>query len=412
MLRLELKKLIKTKRIMIILLFMMVLSVMVSYLPVTYERCVISDGEGTRELTGMAALKVLREEDQAVSGEVTPARMKEALSAYHTVLHDYGVDSVNDLPEGVYGEQLRRYRRFYHILREAYASSDSGIAPDLLELTEEEMDHFEQVRAERFESLMEQEHRPLAVRLEARRMYSQSSVPLRYAAYFNPNVLDYETLVFFLVMIASVLIAAPIFSLDYETGADDIQRCTVHGMERLVMVRCAAVVLLVSGMYLFAGTVFFGMTQLCYGREMMNSDIQTVISLFTCEPWTIGELMRNIALAGYVCVIATTMFTLMISSLSPSFGSSIGIALLGMFLPILLDTFISSSITDWLITLLPSCGLMLQKSFYYAVYTLSFLSAGKIAVASERAMTVFETIGIPLFAMLTLRYYRLHGKRA
>jgi len=72
----------------------------------------------------------------------------------------------------------------------------------------------------------------------------------------------------------------------------------------------------------------------------------------------------------------------------------------------LLDTFFGSGITDWIITLLPSCGLMIQCSFYYAVHSLSFLSAGTIAVATERAMTLFEMIGIPVYFLLTLRIYK------
>ena len=77
-----------------------------------------------------------------------------------------------------------------------------------------------------------------------------------------------------------------------------------------------------------------------------------------------------------------------------------------LLMPMLLDVFFGSEVTDWSIAVMPSCGLMIKYSFYYSVYSLSLLSAGSIAVAAERAMTMFELIGIPLYCVLTMKIYK------
>ena len=409
MLRLELKKMLKTPANLVIIGTAVLFSFLLSYLPVTYESCTILENGQPVRLKGYAALVQLREMQGIVSGEVTPELLAEGLNEYNAVLEEYLVSSPDDLPDGVYSSRIGPYFRLLHMLREAYADPKTGIPEELTELTDEDLKQFETVRFNRLITLMEQENRPEPVRTEAVKMYQSTRVPLQYYPYFNTNVLDYELLVFLMVMVCGVILAAPAFSLDYQTGADDIQRCTKNGMTKLAAVKCASVLIIVSVLYVFSAAVFFLMFRRFYGTEALNSDIQTYLSLFAFEPWTIGQLMKYMAIAGYICTVSTVLFTMMISASIHSYAKAIGISLLALLMPMLLDTFFGSKITDWIISILPSCGLMIQYSFYYAVHSLSFLSAGNIAVAAERAMTVFEMIGIPVYSLLTLRMYKKQG---
>ena len=406
MLRLELKKMLKTPANLFIIGAAVIFSFILSYLPVTYEACTIQENGQPVRLKGYAALVQLRELHGIVSGEVTPELLAEGLNEYNAVLEEYSVSSPDELPEGVYSSRIGPYFRLLHMLREAYADPKTGIPKDLTELTEEDLEQVETARFNRLITLMEQENRPEPVRKEAAKMYRSTRIPLQYYPYFNTNVLDYELLVFFMVMVCGVILAAPVFSLDYQTGADDIQRCTKNGMTKLAMVKCASVLIIVSALYVFSAAVFFLMFRWLYGTASLDSDIQTYLSLFAFEPWTIGQFMKYIAVAGYICTVSTVLFTMMLSASIHTSAKAVGISLLALLMPMLLDTFFGSKITDWIISILPSCGLMIQYSFYYAVHSLSFLSAGKIAVASEKAMTIFEMIGIPVYSLLTLRMYK------
>ena len=406
MLRLELKKMLKTPANLIIIGAAVIFSFILSYLPVTYESCMILENGQPVLLKGYAALAQLREIHGNVTGEVTPELLAEGLNEYNTVLEEYHVSSPEDLPDGVYSSRIGPYYRLLHMLREAYADPKTGIPKGLEELTEEDLKQFETVRFNRLNTLMEQENRPEPVRIEATKMYQNTRMPLQYYPYLNTNVLDHELLIFLMVLVCGVIMAAPVFSIDYQTGADDIQRCTKNGMTKLALVKCASVLIIVSVLYVFSAAVFFLMVRWFYGITALNSDVQTYLSLFVFEPWTIGQLMKYMAIAGYICTVSSVLFTMMLSASIHTSAKAIGISMLALLMPILLDTFFGSGMTDWIITLLPSCGLMIQCSFYYAVHSLSFLSAGTIAVATERAMTLFEMIGIPVYFLLTLRIYK------
>ena len=296
MLRLELKKMLKTPANLIIIGAAVIFSFILSYLPVTYESCMILENGQPVLLKGYAALAQLREIHGNVTGEVTPELLAEGLNEYNTVLEEYHVSSPEDLPDGVYSSRIGPYYRLLHMLREAYADPKTGIPKGLEELTEEDLKQFETVRFNRLNTLMEQENRPEPVRIEATKMYQNTRMPLQYYPYLNTNVLDYELLIFLMVLVCGVIMAAPVFSIDYQTGADDIQRCTKNGMTKLALVKCASVLIIVSVLYVFSAAVFFLMVRWFYGTTALNSDIQTYLSLFAFEPWTIGQLMKYMSL--------------------------------------------------------------------------------------------------------------------
>ena len=113
MLRLELKKMLKTSANLIIIGTAVLFSFILSYLPVTYESCMILENGQPVRLKGYAALVQLRDMHRNVSGEVTPELLAEGLNEYNTLLEEYSVSSPDDLPEGVYSSRIGPY---YHLL--------------------------------------------------------------------------------------------------------------------------------------------------------------------------------------------------------------------------------------------------------------------------------------------------------
>ena len=57
--------------------------------------------------------------------------------------------------------------------------------------------------------------------------------PFQYYSGIGSNAMDYQVLLIYLITILCVVIASPIFSSDYQTGADDILRCTKHGRGKM-----------------------------------------------------------------------------------------------------------------------------------------------------------------------------------
>lgn len=402
MMLLEIRKLLKTPVTLILIGAALLLSFVMAWLPVSFEYARYLDDGEIVVLQGREALRYHRENFAASAGELTPELAKEALAAYHDCLRRYNAQTEYDLPDGVYSTELGKYRPVFHAISEIYADPVTGIVPELESISPEDLDGLYQKRTERLESLMEQEDWPAAARKKARAMYADVSAPMRYYPYYHTNAMDYETFLFFLVMLCCVVIAAPVFSIDRQTGADDIQRCAKHGRARLALGKCGAVFLISGLLFILCTLIYLAVSTAFYGTDGLRSDLQMLISVFTLQNWSAGTLLRKAALAGFFSCLASVGLTLVLSSRVHSTGAAIGGAILLGVSPTVISTLVGSRWTDWLCAMLPSGGVCLQNSFYYALYDISFLHVLDLSVPAANAMVFFAVLEIPLFLLLTL----------
>ena len=405
MLILELKKMLKTPVTLILIIVALILSAVLAYLPVSFEKTRVLTGDTLTIYKGED--RIAYEKDSAqIHGEITAETAKQALAAYQTCLTKYGVQSENDLPEGVFEAEISPWFRVLHTIREIYADPKTGIPPDLLYMPLESLDDYYAKKTERFESLMEQEDWPEAVRKKARLMYADTDEPLEYYPYYNSNGLDYQSFLFFLVMICCILIAAPVFSVDYQTGADDIMRCTKNGRIKLALSKCGATLLISAVLFTACAAIYCLLTQLFYGAEGMQTDLQMMLSVFTLHNWTVGELLLRVAGAGLISCVASVSLTLLFSSRIKSVGIAMGTAILFGILPIVLDVIVGGQIVSWVCSIIPAGGTCLTKSFYYAVFDAAFLTCKNFAMPTTLGIITFALVEIPLFLLLTIKSYQ------
>ena len=75
--RLELKRILKSRRTVILLVIALLLSVAMAYLPISFEGINRPNEDGTvTELDGLAAIKYKKDFYETSAGEVTPDRIK------------------------------------------------------------------------------------------------------------------------------------------------------------------------------------------------------------------------------------------------------------------------------------------------------------------------------------------------
>ena len=405
MLSLELKKMLKTPVTLILIIAALVFSFLLAWLPVSFEQTKILTDDGLVTLEGSERISY-EKNVSPVFGEVTAETAKQALTAYQDCLRKYGVENENDLPEGAYNTEIGPWFKVLHTIREIYADPKTGIPPDLMYMSPDSLENFYDKKAERFETLMEQEDWPEAVREKARLMYEQSEEPMEYYPYYNSNGLDYESFLFFLVMICCILIAAPVFAIDYQTGADDIMRCTKNGRLKIVLSKCGATLLINTMLFSVCAAIYCILTTVFYGTDSMRTDMQMMLSVFTLHNWTVGEMLLKAALAGLLSCTAAVSLTLLLSSRIKSSGIAIGAAMLCGILPLVLDILIGGRIMDWVCSIIPSGGLCLTKSFYYAVFDMAFLTGKNFAIPTTQGLVLFAALEIPLFLLLTLYSYQ------
>ena len=409
-LRLELKRMLKSKLTWILLVLSLLFSALLAYLPTTYCYSNYTDEAGNEiSLTGLASIAYEKERQTDASGIVTPERVREAVEIYQACLTSYGVAESYDLPEGVYEREILPIAPLLHGVKEAFADPDTGMAPTIMEIDPAQIDDYYSVCEARIVSLMAMEQPDSqAAQHKAVEMYRQIEKPFEVYPGMSSAVMDYQNIMGFLVLLFCVVIAAPVFSADYQSGADDILRCTKYGRINLGVAKLLAV-LLISGLaFIVCAVTFIVVTNSLFGWECIKTSIQMMYSIVTLAEMDIGQLQVLFAVAGLLSVLASVSFTLILSSKCKSTVSSLAASLVFCIAPVVICMTVPGALSTWLCSILPASGTSIQASILYAITDFQFLNVGGLSIWTPYAMIGACVIEIPLFSFLTIRSYCKH----
>jgi len=412
-LRLELKRMLKSRLTWILLVLSLLFSALLAYLPTTYCYSNYTDEAGNEiSLTGLASIAYEKERQADASGIVTPERVREAVEIYQACLTSYGVAESYDLPEGVYEREILPITPLLHGVKEAFADPNTGMAPSIMEIDPEKINDYYSVCEARITSLMAMEQPDSqAAQHKAVEMYRQIEKPFEVYPGMSSAVMDYQNIMGFLVLLFCVVIAAPVFSADYQSGADDILRCTKYGRINLGVAKLLAA-LLISGLaFIVCAVTFIVVTNSLFGWECIKTSIQMMYSIVTLAEMDIGQLQVLFAVAGLLSVLASVSFTLFLSSKCKSTVSSLAASLVFCIAPVVICMTVPGALSTWLCSILPASGTSIQASILYAITDFRFLNVGGLSIWTPYAMIGACIIEIPLFAFLTVRSYCKHSMK-
>lgn len=408
--RLELKRVLKSKLTWILMALALLLSILLAYLPTTYCYSNYTDEAGNEvNLTGLQSIAYEKERQADASGIVTPERVRKAVEIYQACLTSYGVTESYDLPEGVYEREILPIAPLLHGVKEAFADPDTGMAPTIMEIDPARIDDYYSVCEDRIVSLMamEQSDSPAAQR-KAVEMYQKVEKPFEVYPGMSSTILDYQNIMGFLVLLFCVVIAAPAFSSNYQSGADDILRCTRYGRAKLGVAKLLAALFISAAAFAICATLHILVVNSLFGWECTKTSIQMLYSIVTLTDMNIGNLQCVFAVAGLLSVLASVSFTLFLSSRCKSTVVSLASGLVFCIAPVVLSMTVPGALSTWLCSILPASGTSIQASILYAITDFQFLSLGGLAVWTPWAMIGACIIEIPLFAFLAVRSYCRH----
>ncbi len=407
LLKVELKRILKTRFTLILLFLALLLSFILAWLPITfsYNSYTGADGE-TVVLKGLASISYEKQLQADISGTVTPEKVRQAVENYQACLTKYGVDTSYDLPEGVYETEILPYAPLLHGIREAYANPDTGIAPSIMEIDPEKVDDYYNVCEERIASLMKQEQKnhPAAQRV-AMDLYDKVKKPYLFFPGYSTNGMDYQVLLAFLIMLFCTLITAPVFTSGYQTGADDIFRCTKFGKAKFAIIKTASVFLICTTAYSLCTAVYILVSDSLWGWECTKTSMQMLYSVINLPDMDIGQLQVYLAVSGLLSILAVVSLTLFLSSKFKNVAACLSTALLFCLLPIIIYMALPDEIGIWIYSILPAGGTGLQTSMLYAAAEFDFWNMGPAAIWLPHVMLCAYVIEIPLFAGLTVYSY-------
>lgn len=405
---LELKRVLKTRYVQLILLAVILLTGLLSYAPISFVQYTCQDAGG-KEVTvkGMEAIRLKKESQKAYAGAIEPEQIAQALKKYQDCSSKYenGVYDEN-MPVSEYAENIAPVSFIIQKLVEVYADPSTGMGADVMELTEEDAKGFYEQCRQHLADLMNLEQKDYPEASEkAAAMYDDVEMPFSYYPGVDSNSIEYLGITVFLLVLLSVVITAPVFSGEYQTEADQILRCTRHGRMRLAVTKLAASVLIMTVMYAVCITIFMVVINTAFGWEARQADIQFLFSAVSFLPMTIGTLQYAVIAAGYLTMLATIFFTLFLSSRCRTIFAS-SLAGIGFcILPIFVANFMGNDIGDWIRCILPSGGAGLNNSFLYAILDTGFVYFGNHAFWTPYVMITAAAAGAVIFMIGTVRSY-------
>lgn len=407
--RTELKRLLKTRSVQLLLLFSVLLTLFFSYLPISFVEYGYQENGKEVLVKGMKAVSMRRDAWESHGGVVTEEKIAAALTQYQKSLAEYGEDGIFfDLPDSEYCEKIAPISPLVYRLREVSADSKTGLAPSLQELTEGDALNFYQKCDQRLDDVlrMEQSDHPAAIS-QAKALYSHVEMPFSYYPGLNLDSADYLVFLILVLTIVAVLIAAPVFSSEYQTGSDHILQCAKYGRKPLAAAKIKVTLTLTSALYLFCVGLYLLIEGTAFGWDTLKTSIQAAYSATSFPALNIGQLELLTAGAGLLAYIATVLFVLFLSSKLNAVYTTVSLSLLFCILPSFSSSFLPDIVDLWARCLMPSGGIGMN-SFMFELLDTRFLHLGSLSLWYPFALILGSVLEIPLWLFATLHAYQKH----
>ena len=404
---LELKRIIKSRRTLVLLAAALLMSVVMAYLPISFES-INRPGENGEviELDGLPAIKFKRDYYEKTAGNVTPQRLAEALRTYQSYVKEYG--TLNDVPLDIYIENIMAIRPMLKGLTEAFADPKTGIGADLMDINPDEVEqHFYEKCVSHLDDIMnlEQKEYPTARQFAADK-YANVEQPLYLYPGMSRDAFDYTTLYILVLSILCVAIAAPIFANEYQTGSDSILRCTKYGRIKLAVMRILAACCIFTVIFILGMLLHLSILNLAFGTDCLKTSFQMLFSVINLPNMNLGQVQIILVFAGLLSVLATISFTMFLSARCKDSVTVLLISIMVLFLPIFAYSAFAGA--SWISTVLPSAGIGLQNNFLYQLYNFNFLHIGGASFWTPYVIVISAVIELPVFLFLAIYTYCRH----
>lgn len=406
----EMKRILRSRSTILFLAAALAVSVFLAWVPVTFERYTYEENGEEIILTGKEALAMKKSLQAPAAGEVTPEKVALGLAAYRKNLALYG-DFYGDFPQNIWNSEILPYSKLVTRLHEVMADSESGLPPDYQEITEEDAFAFYERCRSHLSDLMklEQKDNPAAQKIAAE-MYEKVEMPFYFYPGYGTNMAEYESLFLFAMMFLCIMITAPIFCCEYQTGADDILRSTRHGRKDLAFVKILSALSIAIMVFTLCAAVFQVISNSLFGWECRKTSLHILFSAVSLLNLNVGEMQDFLLLAGFCSLIGCVCFVLFVSAVCPNTTISTGLTTAFSIFPSAFYMMAGGKTASYLRVLLPSGALGGSNAFLYAITDFEFLKAGPLTVWAPWLLLIVPLLEIPLFLWLTVRSYCRRGR--
>ena len=383
------------------------ISVLLAIAVLSFENYYYLDDNGNESaMSGWDALSKKRELYKGIEGELTTKMVSDALLMNNELTDEYG--PLKDIPLSVYYAKIYPVEPVLKAMRTAIIDPNTGIALPFDSWTMDEEQDFYTQRTEVLKKYLAIKYPDHPANITQAMRTNSRIDHFTYIYGFGSNALDYLSLLILLIIVICTITVSPIYSGDYQSGADDILRCTKRGRAKLGIAKLAAAYILSLGLFIICISLYLAITLMIFGFDSLKTSMQMVYSAISFWPISIGEVTALVVLSGALSLMAMVSFTALLSSRFKNPASTLATAICMCFMPVILFVVAGGTVIDWIRLILPSGGIGFQNSFLYELFNTSLVTLGRLGVWSPYINPIACAIEIFVFSLLSVAIYSRH----
>lgn len=402
---LEIKRVLKSRRTKTLLAVAIVLSILMAIIPIYYDCINRPNADGTvSELSGFESIQYKRPYYATTYGEVTPQKVADALRTYQNCVTEYGGEE--NIPLEVHINELVAIKPLIRGLVEAYADPYTGYAAELMDIdpNDVETSYYERCASHLKDIMRIEQKKHPAAQENASEMYAKVDSFILYAG-LSRDTFDYIELYIMLLTILCIAITAPLFSGEYQTGADSILRCAKHGRGKLATIKMFASLTIIAAIYILCVAIQLLIINFAFGFECLKTSIQMLYTIICLPNINMGQAEWILAIGGMLSVLACVSFTMFISANCRDSLTTMLISIVILFVPMFSYWIFDANILS---SILPSAGIGFQNNLLYQLIDFNYVHFGSMSIWTPYIILIAAIIEIPLFLLFAIRSYCKH----
>ena len=403
---LEMKRLIRTKSVWILMIAMVVLAAVMAYVPVTFIRAYKTDAGNVQAVTGVQAVKISKETRKDMEGEVTEEKIRQAIRVLNEMYQEYGSSFMEEVSADVYAEKIYPIMPVLNVIEQVLAPDGKNLYNmEAFDVKEEDAATIYEKYREEIQGLSQN---PELVK-EMQKISGSVKTPFTYESGMTLETVDYYTISLFLVMFAFIVIASPVYAAEYQTGADDVIRCTKNGRVRIAVTKILVTFTLAVATFVASSLTFVAVLYILYGGSGFGTSIQMGY-VFYLPALTIGSMLKLQIAGGVLFTLATVSFVLFLSSkcknVQTALISAFGIAIL----PMILNMAGNNNVLNIMRCILPTGGFGLINGLQSELMARNFALVAGHYIWLPYILLVAAAVAVPVFVGLTIVSYCRRGR--
>lgn len=403
---LEMKRLIRTKSVWILMIAMVVLAAVMAYVPVTFIRAYKTDAGNVQAVTGVQAVKISKETRKDMEGEVTEEKIRQAIRVLNEMYQEYGSSFMEEVSADVYAEKIYPIMPVLNVIEQVLVPDGKNLYNmETFDVKEEDAATIYEKYREEIQGLSQN---PELVK-EMQKISGSVKTPFTYESGMTLETVDYYTIYLFLVMFAFIVIASPVYAAEYQTGADDVIRCTKNGRVRIAVTKILVTFTLAVATFVASSLTFVAVLYILYGGSGFGTSIQMGY-VFYLPALTIGSMLKLQIAGGVLFTLATVSFVLFLSSkcknVQTALISAFGIAIL----PMILNMAGNNNVLNIMRCILPTGGFGLINGLQSELMARNFALVAGHYIWLPYILLVAAAVTVPVFVGLTIVSYCRRGR--